>query len=214
MFFAGTFRIFERVARVRRGARGREIMAGSGQITLWLQRLRNGDEAALHQLVPLVYDELRLLARRQLRGERAGHTLSTTDLVNEAYLRLVDQHHLGPEDRPQFFAIAATTMRRILVDYARTRKRLKRGGGQIPIPLDEAEQFLTEPEADEVLALDAALDRLGALEPRVVQVVQCRFYGGMTLEDTARALGISVKTAQRDWTAARAWLRKEIAPES
>jgi RNA polymerase sigma factor (TIGR02999 family) len=183
----------------------------SGQITQWLQRLREGDEAALDRLVPLVYDDLRGLARKQLRGERPGHTLLTTDLVNEAYLRLVGQRELRASDRPQFFAIVATTMRRILVDYARTRKRLKRGGGQVPIPLEEAEQFLTEQEADEVLALDGALERLAVLEPRAVQVVQCRFYSGLTLEETALALGISIKTVQRDWIAARAWLRKEIA---
>jgi RNA polymerase sigma factor (TIGR02999 family) len=188
-----------------------DIVGTSGQITQWLQRLREGDEAALDRLVPLVYDDLRGLARKQLRGERPGHTLLTTDLVNEAYLRLVGQRELRASDRPQFFAIAATTMRRILVDYARTRKRLKRGGGQVPIPLEEAEQFLTEQEADEVLALDGALERLAVLEPRAVQVVQCRFYSGLTLEETALALGISIKTVQRDWIAARAWLRKEIA---
>lgn len=186
-------------------------MPGVGEVTQWIQRLRDGDEAALRRLVPLVYDELRQLARRQLRNERSGHTLSTTALVNEAYLRLVGQYQIRVEDRPQFFAVAATTMRRILVDYARTRKRLKRGGGQVPIPLEEAERFLTEREADEVLALDAALDRLAEMEPRAVQVVMCRFYSGLTLDETARALGISVKTAQRDWVAARAWLRKEIA---
>jgi RNA polymerase sigma factor (TIGR02999 family) len=182
-----------------------------GQVTQWLRRLRDGDEAALEQLMPLLYDELRLLARKQLRSERPGHTLSSTALVNEAYLRLVDQHQLRPADRAQFFAIAATTMRRILVDYARTRKRLKRGGGHQPVPLEEAESFLTDEEADEMLALDAALDRLAALAPRVVQVVQCRFYSGLTLEETAQALEVSVKTVQRDWIAARAWLRKEMA---
>lgn len=184
-----------------------------GQVTQWLRRLRDGDEAALERLMPLLYDELRLLARKQLRSERPGHTLSTTALVNEAYLRLVDQRQLRAADRTQFFAIAATTMRRILVDYARTRKRLKRGGGQQPVPLEHVASFLTDEEADEVLALDAALDRLAALEPRVVQVVQCRFYSGLTLEETAQALDVSVKTVQRDWIAARAWLRKEMAED-
>ena len=188
-------------------------MPAPGQVTQWLQRLRDGDEAALEQLMPLLYDELRLLARRQLRNERSGHTLSTTALVNEAYLRLVNQRQLHAEDRAQFFAIAATTMRRILVDYARTRKRLKRGGGQRPIPLEDAEQFLTDREADEVLALNAALDRLAALEPRAAQVVQCRFYSGLTLEETAQVLAVSAKTVQRDWIAARAWLRKEMAED-
>ena len=188
-------------------------MTVAGQVTRWLQRLQEGDDDALEQLIPLVYDELRLIARNQLRNEREGHTLSTTGLVNEAYLRLVDQRRLRAEDRPQFFAIAAVTMRRILVDYARSRKRIKRGGGQQAIPLEEASQFLTDAEADEVLALDLALDRLAALEPRAVKVVECRFYSGLALEETAQALGVSVKTVQRDWIAARAWLRKEIAQE-
>lgn len=185
-------------------------MPMQGQITQWLHRLRDGDDGALEQLMPLLYDELRVLARKQLRHERAGHTLSTTSLVNEAYLRLVDQHRLDAHDRPQFFAVAAVTMRRILVDYARARKRLKRGGGKAAVPLEEAEQFLSDEEADEVLALEEALDRLAELEPRAVQVVQCRFFTGLTLEETAEALDISVKTVQRDWIAARAWLRKEI----
>lgn len=184
-------------------------MPGTGQVTEWLRRLNEGDDSALQQLVPLLYDDLRQIARKQLRNERPGHTLSTTGLVNEAYLRLVNQQRLGAEDRPQFFAIASTTMRRILVDYARSRRRIKRGGGQTPIPLEEAEHFLTDAEAQEVLSLDAALDRLALLEPRAVQVVQCRFYSGLSLEETAQALNISVKTVQRDWIAARAWLRKE-----
>ena len=183
-------------------------MYAPGEVTQWLRRLRDGDEAALEHLMPLLYDELRVLARKQLRYERSGHTLSTTALVNEAYLRFIEQRQLRAEDRPQFFAVAATTMRRILVDYARTRKRLKRGGGQQPVPLEDVEPFLTVEEADEVLALDAALDRLAALQPRAAQVIQCRFFSGMTLEETAQVLGISLKTAQRDWIAARAWLRK------
>ncbi len=186
-------------------------MPEQGQVTQLIMQLQGGDAAALEQLVPLLYDELRVLARKQLRNERSGHTLSTTGLVNEAYLKLVQQHQLRVEDRTHFFAIAATTMRRILVDYARARKREKRGGGGIPIPIEEAERFLTDQEADEVLALDEALDRLARLEPRAAQIVQCRFYSGLTLEETAEALGISVRTVQRHWITARAWLRKEIA---
>ena len=182
----------------------------AGQVTRWLGRLRDGDAAALDELVPLVYDDLRMIARKQLRGERPDHTLVTSDLIGEVYLRLVEQSQLRAEDRPQFFAIAATTMRRILVDYARTRKRLKRGGGVQPIPLEEAERFLSSEEADEVLALDEALDRLAALTPRAAQVVQCRFYSGLTIDETAQALDVSVKTVQRDWVAAQAWLRKEV----
>jgi len=186
-------------------------MAETGEITQWLRRLHDGDAVALEQLMPLLYDELRQIARRQLRNERPNHTLATTDLVNEAYLRLVNQRRLLAEDRPQFFAIAASTMRRILVDYARARKRLKRGGGDAHVPLDEAEAFLTAEEADQVLAVDQALKRLAQMEPRTVQVVECRFYSGLTIEETAGVLGVSAKTVQRDWTIARAWLKKEIA---
>lgn len=182
-----------------------------GEVTILLRRLHDGDDQALERLMPLLYDELRLLARRQLRDERSGHTLSTTGLVNEAYLKLVDQHQLRAEDRAHFFGIAANTMRRILVDYARARRRLKRGGGQRPIPLEEAEHFLSDQEADEVLALDEALDRLTAINPRGGQVVNLRFFSGLTLEETADTLGVSVKTVQRAWIAARAWLRKEVA---
>jgi len=163
--------------------------------------------------MPLLYDELRMVARKQLRRERRNHTLGTTALVNEAYLKLVGQQRLKAEDRGRFFAIAATTMRRILIDYARTRKRLKRGGEQTPVPLDEAEAFLTDREADEVLALDDALNRLAAVNPRGSQVVQYRFFSGLTLAETAEVMDVSVKTVQRAWVAARAWLRKEVAGE-
>ncbi len=179
-------------------------------VTHLLHRLRDGDDTALEHLMPLLYDELHTLARRQLRGERAGHTLNPTALVNEAYLKLAQQHAVQAEDRTQFLAIAATTMRRLLVDYARTRKRLKRGGGVRPLPLDDALPFLSDHEADEMLALDEALTRLAAINPRGGQVVQYRFFGGLSLEETAEALDVSVKTVQRAWTAARAWLRKEV----
>lgn len=179
-------------------------------VTDLLHRLREGDDAALEHLMPLLYDELYALARRQLRNERTGHTLNTTALVNEAYLKLIQQRELQAEDRAQFLAIAATTMRRLLVDYARTRKRLKRGGGLPPVPLDDVLPFLSDSEADEILALDEALTRLAAINPRGSQVVQYRFFGGLSLEETAGVLSVSVKTVQRAWTAARAWLRKEV----
>jgi len=130
--------------------------------------------------------------------------------VNEVYLKLVQQEQIKAQDRTQFFAIAGHTMRRILVDYARTRKRLKRGGGQAPVLLEEAAFFLTETEAEEVLVLDEALDRLTAVNPRGSQVIQYRFYSGLTLEETAEVMQVSVKTVQRTWTAALAWLRKEV----
>lgn len=186
-------------------------MSSPGEVTQLLRRLEAGNDDALERLMPLLYDELRMVARKQLRNERPDHTLSTTGLVNEAYLKLVDQRRLRAEDRTQFFAIAATTMRRILVDYARARKRIKRGGGQQPIPLDEAKHFLSDAEAEEVLALDEALDRLEEVNPRGSKVVNMRFFSGLTLQETADALGFSVKTVQRAWTAARAWLRKEVA---
>jgi RNA polymerase sigma factor (TIGR02999 family) len=159
----------------------------------------------------MLYDELRTLAHAHLRRERTGHTLSTTALVNETYLRLVRQHSLEGLDRGQFFNAASATMRRILVDFARTRMREKRGAGADTVPLEEVETFLTVDEAAELVALDDALERLKQVNARGAQVVTCRFFAGLSLEDTAEAMGVSVKTVQRDWVTARAWLRKEVA---
>ncbi|MEO8448355.1 MAG: ECF-type sigma factor [Gemmatimonadota bacterium] len=159
------------------------------------------------------YDELRALAHSFLRRERVGHTLETTGLVNEAYLRLAGQRGLTESERGRFFAIASTTMRRVLVDHARGRSRLKRGGGVDPITFDDGELALTDREADELVVLDEAISRLEAVNPRGSQVVQYRFFGGLTLEETAALLGVSAKTVQRDWLVARAWLRKEVARE-
>jgi len=163
------------------------------------------------ELVPQLYEELRRLARAHLRRERPGHTLGTTALVHEAYVRLAGQAGLSADDRTRFFAIASNTMRRVLVDYARERRRIKRGGGAAAVPLDDVEPFLSEDEADELLALDDALDRLATLDPRAASVVQHRFFGGFTLDETASLLDVSLKTVQRDWLAASAWLRKEVA---
>lgn len=165
------------------------------------------------QWVVQLYDDLRVLARSHLRREQTGHTLDTTSLVNEAWLRLAQQHSLGPIERPAFFNAAAATMRRVLVDSARARLRDKRGGGAVVVPLDAVAEFLSIPEADELLLLDDALDRLRAAHPRGADVVQCRFFAGLSLEDTAEVLGVSAKTVQRDWLVARAWLRKEIGPD-
>lgn len=181
-----------------------------GQITLLLKRLSDGDDEALERLMPLLYDELHTLARSHLRSERAGHTLNATALVNEVYLKLVRHEVIDAANRTQFFGIASKTMRRLLCDYARTRKRLKRGGGVRPLPIDDVEHFLSDEEAGEVLALDEALTRLAAIDPRAGEVVQHRFFSGLTLAETADLLGVSLKTVQRDWSAARAWLRKEI----
>jgi RNA polymerase sigma factor (TIGR02999 family) len=189
----------------------------SGQVTRFLADWRAGDPQAIERLVPLVYDELRWLARRHLRRESAGHTLSPTALVHEVYLRLLHQRQLGAVDRDGFLAVAGMTMRRILVDYARARTRLKRGGAagrEGPEPLDAADEppLLTSMEVDEVLAVDIALERLAQLDGRASRVVECRIFGGLTLDETARALELSTKSVQRSWTTALAWLRKEIGP--
>ncbi len=186
----------------------------SGQVTRILAEWRSGDAQAVERLVPLVYDELRHLAGRQLRREAPGHTLSATALVHEVYLRLLRQRQLSAVDRDGFLAIAAATMRRILVDHARTRQRLKRGGRHKPESLEPDAQpvLLTPVEMEEVLAIDIALERLAERDQRAWRVVECRIFGGLTLEETARALDLSTKSVQRSWTAARAWLRKEIGP--
>ena len=163
------------------------------------------------QWVVQLYDDLRVLAHAHLRRERTGHTLSTTGLVNEAYLRLAQQHSLDGLERAEFFRAASATMRRVLVDCARTRLRAKRGGGAEMVALDDVEAFLSVEEAEEFVSLDDALDRLRTVNPRGADVVQCRFFAGLSLEDTAAVLGVSAKTVQRDWLIARAWLTKEVA---
>ncbi len=162
-------------------------------------------------MVANLYHELRALAHSHLRRERDGHSLGTTALVHEAWLRLASQHSLRPESATRFFAIASTTMRRVLVDYARKRRRAKRGGGVEPMPLETAEAFLSDREVEELVALDDALERLGRLNARAAGVVVHRFFGGLSEAETARTLGVSLATVQRDWAAARAWLRKEVA---
>jgi RNA polymerase sigma factor (TIGR02999 family) len=187
--------------------------AAPSAITLWLERLHAGEPDAFERLVPLVYDELRQVARRQLSRELRHHTLSATALVHEVFLRLVRQRRIDAGDRETFLAVAASTMRRILVDHARRRQRQKRGGGGASDPLDAelAPALLADREIDEVLAVDRLLARLGELDERAARVVEYRIFAGLTLEETAAALNTSVKTVQRSWSAARAWLRKEIA---
>jgi RNA polymerase sigma factor (TIGR02999 family) len=183
-------------------------------LTVWLARLRDGRQDALEHIVPLVYDEMRRVARRQLSHERLPHALSATTLVHETYLRLLQQRQLGAMDRAGFLAIAGHTMRRILVDQARWRKRLKRGAGEPLVPLDEElDRVLTDGDAEQLLALDTLLDRLAALNHRAARVVEYRIFAGFTLEETAAALDMSVKTVQRTWSTARAWLRKELAAD-
>jgi RNA polymerase sigma-70 factor (ECF subfamily) len=168
-----------------------------------------GDQEALSRLMPLVYDELRRLASRNLRRERPDHTLQTTELVHEAYLELVDQQRANWQNRAQFFAIAAQLMRRILVDYARSHRAAKRGGNHIKLSLDEAAAMSDEKSAD-LLALDEALDRLATIDPQQSRVVELRVYGGLSVEETAAALGISPRTVKREWSMARAWLYQQL----
>jgi RNA polymerase sigma factor (TIGR02999 family) len=185
-------------------------MPSEGTVTQLLRRYNQGDKAAADEVIPLLYDDLRRLAHQRLRSERPDHTLSTTALVNECYLRLVQSRQLAAEDRSDFLAIASQTMRRVLVDYARARHRLKRGGDQAQVPLEDADSFLSDREAEEVLALDSALEKLLKADARAGRVVELRFFGGLSVDETAEVLGVSAKTVQRTWLAARAWLRKEI----
>ena len=183
-------------------------------ITEALCALRNGVPDAMDRLAPLVYERLRRIAHRQLRAEPVGHTLSTTALVHEAYLRLVDQTRAEWQDRGHFFAVASGAMRRILVDYARRYRAARRGGGEDgapvrPISLDNTEIPAAE-RADALVALDEALERLGRLDERQARVVECRFFGGLSEAETAAALGISQRTVAREWVTARGWLYQEL----
>ena len=184
-------------------------MATQEHATELLLALSNGNRDALDELVPLVYDELRVIARRRLRQERPGHTLDTVGLVNEAYLKLIQQERIQWNSRAHFLAIAAQAMRQILVNHALKRKRIKRGGGAVHVPLDEVGE-LPVADADRILALDEALERLGELNPRHAKVVECRFFVGMTIEETATALDVSPVTIKRDWSLLRLWLGREL----
>lgn len=181
-------------------------------VTALLGDLRGGDDNVVDALMPAVYDELRSIARRQLRHERPDHTLSTTALVHEAYVRLVDQTRVEWQDRAHFCAVASRAMRRILVDHARRRHALKRGGPDRPLSLDEA-QVAVDAQADLLVALDDTLDRLAQFSDRLAQIVEMRFFGGMTEAETAEALGLSARTVRRDWVKAKAWLYKELYPD-
>ena len=161
------------------------------------------------QMVPLIYDELRRIAHHRLRAEQTGHTLDTTGLVHEAYLRLVGGQPLEFEGRAHLLAIAAQAMRHVLIDSALGRKTQKRGGGSVPLSLDAA-PIIAETRSEDLLALDEALRRLAAIDERQARVVECRYFGGMNIEETAAALGTSPATVKRDWTLARAWLNREL----
>ena len=182
-------------------------------VTLLLRKWSDGDNGALDQLTPLVYDELHRLAHQHMRREKPGHMLQTTALVHEAYLRLIDQSQVRFENRAHFFAIAARLMRQILVDDARRRKSAKRGGGMAPIALDDASN-LAQQEAENVLALDEALTLLAAKDRRESDIVELRFFGGLSVEETAEVLNVSPGTVARDWAFARAWLKDQMKARS
>lgn len=184
----------------------------SGEVTILLQQIRAGDSQAADRLIPLVVDELRKLARLQLRNERPGHTLQPTALVNEAYLRLVGDQARDWQNRAHFIAVSVSIMRRILIDHARRKHALKRGSGEQPSTQSEDLPGLSNEQANELLALNLALDRLEQMNSRQRQVVEMRYFGGLTTEETAEVLKVSPVTVKRDWLAARAWLKGQLRP--
>jgi len=198
------------VERANLGFQIEEPMTPSTTITQLLIKWRNGDHAALDELASQVYSELRRLARYYLSQERPGHTMQPSDLVQEAYLRLVDEKEIDWQNRAHFFGVAAMRMRHILVEHARGRQAAKRGGGEYRLSLGETDR-LTENRDVNLLALDDALQKLEALDPQKARIVELRYFSGLTIEQTAEALRISPATVKRDWSMARAWLRSEIS---
>ena len=185
-------------------------MTSPKEVSRLLADCGDGDQAAFNQLLPLVYDELHRLASNYMSRERPDHTLQTTALVNEAYLRLADQGDARWQDRVHFFAVASKVMRQILIDHARRRTRAKRGGNQTRLSLDEA-AILSDERAADLLALDEALSQLASLDPRKSRVVELRFFSGLTIEEVAEVLKVNPKTVARDWAMARAWIHRELA---
>jgi len=184
----------------------------SGQISKLLDDWGQGRQDAREALIPLVYDELRRLARRHLRRERADHTLQSAALVHEVYLRMVRPDSMQLQNRAHFFGVASQLMRRILVDYARHRRAAKRGGGEAPLTLDTKIALLRNPKMD-VVALDDALNKLATLDPRRSRIIEMRFFGGLSIEETATVLDISPATVKREYTSARAWLQREMSKD-
>lgn len=187
-------------------------MTDPRDITTLLQAHASGEQDALDALLPRVYEELRRIARGRLRRERADHTLSATEVVHEAYMKLVPLEGLHVQHRAHFYAIASRAMRNVLVDHAMRRSAVKRGGGEAVVTLDDSVAARERP-VEELIALSRALDRLGQIDERQASVVECRFFGGLSLEETADALGIAPATVSRDWTFARAWLHRELSGE-
>lgn len=184
-------------------------MSASGGITRLLDDWRRGDQAAFDRLLPLVYDELRRVASKRMRQERPGHLLQTTALVHEAYLRMVDQTSVRLETRAHFFAVAAQVMRHILVDYARGRQRAKRGSGHPDVSLHQV-AVLSDAHTEELIAVHIALENLTTFDARKAKVFELRYFGGLSVEETAVAMSVSPATVARDWRMAKAWLRREI----
>jgi len=189
------------------------MKSSAHQVTRLLQAWSEGEPRALERLMPVVYDELHRMAQRYMADEKPGHTLQTTALVNEAYLRLVDSARTSWQNRAQFFAACAQAMRRILVDWARSRQAMKRGGEIRPLELDEALAVADAPGKD-LVALDDALKALAAVDPRKGRVVELRFFGGLSVEETAEVLKVSNDTVLRDWKLAKKWLRRELSGET
>jgi len=185
---------------------------GEGNLTELLHDWCEGDKAALDRLTPLVYDELRRIAHRYVQREREGHTLQTTALVNEAYLRLAGQQKVAWQNRAHFFAVTAQVMRHILIDHARRRRYVKHGGEIQQVSIEDA-SVMTEQRAADLIALDEALVELAKLDPRKSRVVELRYFGGLSLEETAEVVGVSLMTVRRDWRAAKAWLYKAVNGE-
>lgn len=185
--------------------------APDSEITRLLASAGSGDASALNRLVPLIYDDLRAIAHRRISLERKGHTLNTTAVVHEAYVRLVEGEQPEWRDRVHFFAVASKVMRHILIDYARLKRASKRGGGAVPVTLHD-EHAGEEQGVLDVLELNDVLEKLAQHDPRLEQVVECRFFGGMSMEETAEAMGVSVRTATRDWRRARAYLYDALRP--
>ena len=198
-----------RATRFPSASWGVTLPAPSSEVTELLVRWRSGDREALDALLPLVYDELRRIARHYLQGERSGHTLQSTALVNEAYVRMVAQDFPEWQNRANFFAVAAQLMRQILVDHARSQRASKRGGNLFKVALTEAEQQPVATDVD-IVALDDALKNLAEMDLQQCRVVELKFFAGLSIEDTAEVLGVSPSTVKRDWVTARAWLYREL----
>lgn len=186
------------------------VLTSTENLTELLRDWRQGDRTALDRLTPLVYDEIRRIAHRYMDRERQGHTLQTTALINEAYLRLLGQRQVDWNSRTHFYAVVAQVMRHVLIDHARSRLYLKRGGEAQRVPFDEATLMSTE-RATELMALDEALTTLAELDARKARVIELRYFGGFSLEETAAVLGVSVMTVRRDWRAAKAWLFQQVS---